>query len=77
MSRMKSAVLSPADTKTKVKDLKAQLKSLQAADKEVAASIKAKQKEFDAFVKAETKKLNGKAITKLQAELASLAPAAA
>lgn len=77
MSRTKSAVLSPADKKAVVKNLKLQLKDATDALKAIAKNTALAQKTLDKTLSAAAKdsaKLE-KAAAKLNADLLALAPA--
>lgn len=89
MARDKSAVLSAADRKAVVTDLKARIKATKDAVKTGNAEVKALQKTYDASIKAVTKDFqtavkgvqkdldtNSKALAKLEAELEAIVQAA-
>lgn len=78
-TRQKSAVLSAADTKAKIAELKLAIKTAKADVKTNVDAQKALDKQYAAGCKeiAKTKGNADKALAKLEAELAKLVPATA
>lgn len=81
MARSKSAVLSPADKKAVVTDIKAKIKEAKAVDKAIATLLKDAEKEYKVSEKsyntakneaAKSANTNAKAIAKLEADLESM-----
>lgn len=84
MARSKSAVLSPADKKAVVTDLKTKIKEAKAADKLITTTLKEAEKVFKAAEKSfagATKEAdkalsaNAKIVSKLEADLEAIQPA--
>ena len=74
MARAQSQVLSAADKKAVVSDLKAKLKDARSLEKSLTGSIKTIEKDAAVAVKAANKELAvaAKAVAKLEAELAAI-----
>lgn len=84
MARSKSAVLSPADKKAVVIDIKTKIKEAKAVDKAIATLLKDAEKEYKVSEKsyntakneaAKATNANAKVVTKLESDLAAMQPA--
>lgn len=74
MARNKSIILTPAEKKAVVADLKMKIKAAKDADKAVQAKRKAAEKAHAAFVKGSDKEIavSAKTLTSLNAQLNAL-----
>lgn len=79
MARSKSAVLSPADKKAVVTDIKNKIKEATAAQKATAATFKLAERAFAAASKLAEKEMKtvGTALAKLNSDLAAITQQAA